>query len=122
MRSTDYPKRRARKRTRLKEQMQEYISEIPLCPESISTADVREYWMDACQDLISRGKLTPTALETLKACCFSIEVGNIAEKNMIGKGGEIDTVMASLWSKCTDHLLECSELLGLTPKDRGLLL
>jgi hypothetical protein len=96
--------------------MNQLITEIPSCPDSISTAEARELFMDLCEEKIHQNRLTAEILEAIKGYCFLIQIMNTAESELIKVPGAFE--WQDLWYSCTLRQLEYSEMLGLTPLDR----
>lgn len=92
------------------------ITEIPACPDSVSTPEARELFMDTCQDQIQNNRLTPEMLECVKGYCFTIQIGNIAEAEILKQPDSL--AWHNLWTMAAQRQLEYSEVLGLTPLDR----
>jgi hypothetical protein len=98
--------------------MQKY-NDIPPCPDSLDTLEAREAWMDCCEDLIERDFLNDTTIEALKSYVFALMISRELERMMTKNPANIQLNL--LWFKCTNRMIEASEILGFTPKDRGLL-
>lgn len=96
--------------------MENFITEIPACHDSISTPEARILFMDLCEENIHQQRLTKEILECIKGYVFAVQISHIAEKELI------NTPDSLLWNElittCGNRMLECSETLGLTPLDR----
>lgn len=77
--------------------------------------------MDVCAEKIQQQRLTPEILECIKAYIFTAEVARIAETELL-KGSPATNGDPSPWMEievlCSNMIIECSEVLGLTPVDR----
>lgn len=105
----------------------ELILEIPSIPESFKLIETREAWMDYCQDLIERKKLNELTLEVLKHYLTLDEILNIAEAEgrktvtyINGSPAYLPSSLLKVHHTLAMRMLECSEILGFTPKDRDL--
>lgn len=96
--------------------MENLISEIPNCPDSITTASARELFMDLCREKIDQQRLTADVLEAITGYCFLTQVQRLAEQALLHTPD--DFTWHDLWMLCTRRESEYSEKLGLTPLDR----
>lgn len=96
--------------------MNTLITEIPACPDSISTTEARELFMDLCEDQIRNQRLTNVLVEAITGYCFLIQVSNMTEQAILKSPD--DMAWHDLWIMCTRRQLEYSEAIGLTPLDR----
>lgn len=96
--------------------MENLITEILPCPDSITTGEARELFMDLCQEAIQQHRLTKRLVEAISGYCFLTELMRIAEQALLESPGNV--TWNELWTKCAARELEYSEIIGLTPLDR----
>lgn len=94
-------------------------------PASVSTIAGWQLWRDTMRDLADRNLLTPETIESAKRYVLAAELADMAEKMILKEGSVTPSGELNPWcvilQKADSSILECSELLGLTPADRGLI-
>lgn len=95
--------------------MENLITEIPACPDSITTGEARELFMDLCDAAIRQQRLTKVLVESISGYCFLNQLTRMAEQALLES--PCDLTWNELWSKCLARELEYSEIIGLTPLD-----